>query len=58
MNQSETERRLFEQQATTYKTQNDDLRRQYDNTTQERDRSKTALETSHHERTNMKKFVW
>jgi chromosome segregation ATPase len=56
LNQSETERRLFEQQATNYKGQIDDLRRQFDNTSQDRDRSKTALETSNHERTNMEKI--
>jgi len=56
LNQSDTERRLFEQQATNYKAQIDDLRRQFDNTAQDRDRSKTALETSNHERTNMEKI--
>ncbi|CAF4163203.1 unnamed protein product, partial [Rotaria sp. Silwood2] len=56
LNQSDAERRHFEQQATSYKLQIDELRRQFDDTAHERDRSKTALETSHHERTNMEKI--
>lgn len=56
LNQSEAERRLFEQQSSSYKAQIEDLRRQFDTTTQERDRSKTALESSNHERSNMEKI--
>ena len=56
LNQSETERRLFEQQSASYKAQIEDLRRQFDSTAQDRDRSKTALETSNHERSNMEKI--
>ncbi|CAF3848033.1 unnamed protein product [Rotaria sordida] len=55
LNQSDIERRHFEQQATTYKLQIDELRRQFDDTAHERDRSKSALETSNYERTNMEK---
>jgi vacuolar-type H+-ATPase subunit I/STV1 len=56
LNQTDAERRHFEQQATTLKLQNDELRRQCDDTVHERDRSKSALETSNHERTNMEKL--
>ena len=56
LNQSDADRRHFEQQATTYKLQIDELRRQFDDTAHERDRSKTALETSNYERTNMEKL--
>ncbi len=56
MNHNEAERRLLDQQATTYKLQNDELRRQFDDTVHERDRSKNALETSNYERTNMEKI--
>ncbi len=56
LNHSEAERRHLDQQATTYKLQNEELRRQFDDTINERDRSKTALETSHYERTNMEKI--
>jgi septal ring factor EnvC (AmiA/AmiB activator) len=56
LNQSDAERRHFEQQVTTYKLQIDELRRQFDDTAHERDRSKTALETSNYERTNMEKI--
>ncbi|CAM4772379.1 unnamed protein product [Rotaria magnacalcarata] len=55
-NQCDADRRHFEQQATSYKLQIDELRRQFDDTAHERDRSKNALETSHHERTNMEKI--
>lgn len=56
LNHSEADRRHFEQQATNYKLQIDELRRQFDDTAHERDRSKTALETSNYERTNMEKI--
>jgi predicted nucleic acid-binding Zn-ribbon protein len=56
LNNSDAERRHFEQQATSYKLQIDELRRQFDDTANERDRSKSALETSNHERTNMEKL--
>ncbi len=56
LNHNEAERRHLEQQATTYKLQNDELRRQFDDTANERDRSKSALETSNYERTNMEKI--
>ncbi len=56
LNQSDAERRHFEQQATTYKLQIDDLRRQFDDTANERDRSKNELQTSNYERTNMEKI--
>lgn len=56
LNHSEADRRHFEQQATNYKLQIDELRRQFDDTAHERDRSKTALESSHYERTNMEKI--
>ncbi|CAF4135726.1 unnamed protein product, partial [Rotaria sp. Silwood2] len=56
LNQSDAERRHLDQQATTYKLQIEELRRQFDDTATERDRSKTALETSNHERTNMEKI--
>jgi len=56
LNQSDAERRHFEQQATSYKLQIDELRRQFDDTANERDRSKSALETSNYERTNMEKL--
>ncbi|CAF4826729.1 unnamed protein product [Rotaria sp. Silwood1] len=56
LNQSEAERRHLDQQATTYKLQIEELRRQFDDTATERDRSKSALETSNHERTNMEKI--
>jgi hypothetical protein len=56
LNSSDAERRHFEQQSTTYKLQIDDLRRQFDDTANDRDRSKSALETSNHERTNMEKL--
>lgn len=56
LNHSDADRRHFEQQATTYKLQIDELRRQFDDTAHERDRSKTALESSHQERTNMEKI--
>lgn len=56
LNQSDAERRHFEQQAATYKLQNDELRRQFDDTANERDRSKSALETSNNERSNMEKL--
>jgi len=56
LNHSEAERRHLDQQATTYKLQIDELRRQFDDTANERDRSKSALETSNYERTNMEKL--
>jgi chromosome segregation ATPase len=56
LNQSDAERRHLDQQSTTYKLQIDELRRQFDDTSNERDRSKTALETSNYERTNMEKI--
>lgn len=56
VNQSDAERRLLDQQATSYKLQIDELRKQFDDTAHERDRSKTALETSNYERTNMDKL--
>ena len=56
LNQSDAERRHFEQQASGYKLQIDELRRQFDDTAHERDRSKSALETSNYERTNMEKL--
>ena len=56
LNHSEAERRHLDQQATSFKLQIDELRRQFDDTAHERDRSKTALETSNYERTNMEKI--
>ena len=56
LNTSDAERRHFEQQAATYKLQIDELRRQFDDTANERDRSKSALETSNYERSNMEKI--
>jgi chromosome segregation ATPase len=56
LNQSDAERRHLDQQATTYKLQIDELRRQFDDTATERDRSKSQLESSNYERTNMEKI--
>ena len=56
LNLSEADRRQLDQQATSYKLQIEELRRQFDDTAHERDRSKTALESSHYERTNMEKI--
>ena len=56
LNHSEAERRHLDQQAATYKLQNEELRRQFDDTAHERDRSKSALETSNYERSNMEKI--
>lgn len=56
MNQSDAERRQLDQKAASYKLQIDELRRQFDDTANERDRSKSALETSNFERTNMEKI--
>lgn len=56
LNQSDGDRRHFEQQANNYKLQIDELRRQFDDTAHDRDRSKNALETSNHERNNMEKI--
>lgn len=56
LNQSDAERRHFEQQAASYKLQIEELRKQFDDTAHERDRSKTALETSNYERSNMEKM--
>lgn len=56
LNKNESDRRQIEQQATTYKLQIDELRRQFDDTATERDRSKSALESSHHERSHMEKI--
>jgi chromosome segregation ATPase len=56
LNQSDAERRQLDQQAATYKLQIEELRRQFDDTAHERDRSKSALETSYYERTNMEKL--
>lgn len=56
LNQSDAERRQLDQEKATYKLQLDELRRQFDDTAHERDRSKTALETSNYERSNMEKI--
>ena len=56
LNQSDAERRQLDQQSTSYKLQIDELRRQFDDTANERDRSKSALETSNYERSNMEKI--
>lgn len=56
LNHSESERRHLDQQAASYKLQIEELRRQFDDTANERDRSKTALETSNYERNNMEKI--
>ncbi|CAF4083580.1 unnamed protein product [Rotaria magnacalcarata] len=55
-NQSEAERRHLDQQAASYKLQIEELRRQFDDTATERDRSKSALANSNYERTNMEKL--
>ncbi|CAF3320875.1 unnamed protein product [Rotaria socialis] len=55
-NQSEAERRHLDQQAASYKLQIEELRRQFDDTATERDRSKSALANSNNERTNMEKL--
>ena len=56
LNQNEADRRHLDQQSTSYKLQIDELRKQFDDTAHERDRSKNALESSHYERTNMEKI--
>ena len=56
LNQSDAERRHLDQEKATYKLQLEELRRQFDDTAHERDRSKTALETSNYERSNMEKI--
>lgn len=56
LNHSDADRRQLDQQATSYKLQIEELRRQFDDTAHERDRSKTALESSNYERTNMEKI--
>lgn len=56
MNHSDAERRHLDQQAASQKLQIEELRRQFDDTANERDRSKTALETSNYERNNMEKI--
>lgn len=55
LDQSDAERRQLDQQAATYKLQIEELKRQFEDTATERDRSKSALDLSNYERSNMEK---